>query len=136
MTASPVGIRNNNPLNLRKTQDRWVGLRGSSKGFCVFSAPEYGIRAATIVLYNDWLNKKKSVWQLIAEWAPPSENPTMAYALFVALKMKIGIYDVIQSFDAKAMDLIKAMIKFENGTQPYSDAVIRRGIELGLKRKI
>ena len=44
----PRGIRNNNPLNIRRTaKDQWQGLRAqqTDSAFCQFERLEYGWRA-------------------------------------------------------------------------------------------
>ena len=54
MSAIPRGIRNNNPGNIRWSNDQWKGLipkdQASDKAFCVFRSPEYGIRAMARIL--------------------------------------------------------------------------------------
>ena len=47
----PRGIRNNNPLNIRRTaKDQWKGLRAqqTDASFCQFESLEYGWRAMAI----------------------------------------------------------------------------------------
>ena len=49
----PRGIRNNNPLNIRRTaKDQWKGLRAqqTDASFCQFERMEYGWRAAFYLL--------------------------------------------------------------------------------------
>ena len=44
----PRAIRNNNPLNIRRSKDKWKGLRAqqTDAAFCQFESMEYGWRAA------------------------------------------------------------------------------------------
>jgi len=44
----PRGIRNNNPLNIRRGKDQWQGLRAqqTDTSFCQFESLEYGWRVA------------------------------------------------------------------------------------------
>ncbi len=84
------GLRNNNPLNIRKVPGtRWQGevlpLRGSGEGagdksFVQFESLEWGIRAAFCIL-DTYRRKYKAVCveDIIARWAPPSENATSEY---------------------------------------------------------
>ena len=46
------GIRNDNPLNIRRTKDRWTGMRErqTDKTFVQFTARVYGYRAAFVLL--------------------------------------------------------------------------------------
>ena len=45
---TPRGIRNNNPLNIRRGASQWQGLkrRQTDKDFCQFVTVAYGYRAA------------------------------------------------------------------------------------------
>ena len=70
------GIRNNNPGNIR-WGSAWQGLKvdgkEQDKDFCVFIAPEYGIRAMCKILLNySRLYKINTVAGIIHRWAPPS----------------------------------------------------------------
>ncbi len=48
----PRGIRNNNPLNIRRSKDKWQGLRAlqTDTAFCQFETMAYGWRAAFVLL--------------------------------------------------------------------------------------
>lgn len=93
MMQQPRGIRNNNPLNIRRTQSKWLGEVDSIKGqrdtaFCQFSSLVYGYRAAGKLLQT--YQKKYKLYvlsQIIGRWAPPCENDTRAYATIVAQQM-------------------------------------------------
>ena len=43
---TPRGIRNCNPLNIRRSKDQWKGLaeRQQDAAFCQFKSLEYGLR--------------------------------------------------------------------------------------------
>mgnify|MGYP003533551919 FL=1 len=45
------GIRNNNPLNIRLSADKWQGMREeqTDKAFVQFKSMAYGYRAAWII---------------------------------------------------------------------------------------
>ena len=80
------GIRNNNPLNIRKGND-WKGERPEQKdkAFEEFTSMEYGIRAGFIILrkyitgYNGLTQKFNTIEKMISRWAPTVENNTSAY---------------------------------------------------------
>ena len=80
------GIRNNNPLNLRRTATKWKGQRPEQTDphFVQFTAMEWGIRAAFCLLgtYADKYGLR-SVEQIVSRWAPPSENNTESYIAHV-----------------------------------------------------
>lgn len=144
MATIPRGIRNNNPGNIRWSNDQWKGLipkdQASDKSFCVFRTPEYGIRAMTRILrrYTQYpgipnVGKPKidTIREIISRWAPPNENNTEAYIQSVAKNVGVAANSPIDVFDSAIMlKLLKAIIAHENGQQPYTDAQILAGINL------
>ena len=129
------GIRNNNPGNIR-WKDKWRGLkkdgREQDEDFCVFVAPEYGIRAMCKTLLNySKLHKINTVAGIIHRWAPPSENNTVSYINHVSKELGVDADETIDVSNKNVMlKLIKAIIKHENGINPYSDEVIKKGMNL------
>lgn len=86
----PRGLRNNNPLNIRRSTDKWIGLRPTQqdKGFFQFVDLAYGYRAAGKLLQNyQRLHKLYNLNGLIARWAPAKENNTKAYVARVAREL-------------------------------------------------
>ena len=80
----PRGIRNNNPLNIRRTaKDQWKGLRAQQKdaSFCQFESLDYGWRAAFYLLTRTYYHKYRlyTIRMIISKWAPPQENLTSTY---------------------------------------------------------
>ena len=78
------GIRNNNPLNIRRTaKDQWKGLRGqqTDTAFCQFETMEWGWRAAFRLLTRTYYRKYglRTIRDIVSRWAPSSENDTRAY---------------------------------------------------------
>lgn len=130
MSNLPRGIRNNNPLNIRKSNTQWVGERPYLDGvqmdgqFCQFIEMKYGWRAA-FKLLRKYINSYKcnTVRKIISRWAPASENNTENYIQWVA--QRIGAYaDEIIGYSEPAIILIAAaMCEMENGVQysPFSD---------------
>lgn len=91
------GIRNNNPLNIRRSTDRWEGASEvqTDKAFVQFKSMAYGYRAAWKTLqsyYNRFCLQSKpfTVRQIISRWAPPSENDTERYIHFVLKASGLG----------------------------------------------
>ena len=79
----PRGIRNNNPLNIRRSKDQWKGLADAQtdRAFCQFKSLEYGWRAAFYLLTRTYYHKYRlyTIRTIIRRWAPPGENNTEAY---------------------------------------------------------
>lgn len=129
------GIRNNNPGNIR-WGDEWKGLvpegQRTDKSFCQFKAPEFGIRAMIIILRN-YQSKYglKTITGIIKRWAPPNENDTQAYIRSVAQATGTEADKPIDLTDSrKLFPLLQAIIKHENGTQPYEYDVFIRALDL------
>ena len=139
MSDLPRGIRLHNPGNIRKG-DRWKGLDTPSDdgSFCRFKSAPYGIRALAVVLetYQDRRlaadgSAIDTVREVVERWAPPVENDTESYIHSVrqATGFKPGQHIDVHDFDT-AMALCKAIIRHENGSQPYSDAELAKGLHL------
>lgn len=129
------GIRNNNPGNIR-WGDEWKGLvpqvQRTDKSFCQFISPEYGIRAMIIILRN-YQSKYglKTITGIVKRWAPPNENDTQAYIRNVAQATGTDADKPIDLTDSrKLIPLLQAIIKHENGSQPYEFAVFIRALDL------
>lgn len=99
----PRGIRNNNPLNIRKSETAWLGkVRNNTDGaFEQFTTIEHGLRAAflnirTIIRRRANQNLTTNVKQLVHIWAPADDgNNEIAYAATVAAKTGIQPLDII-----------------------------------------
>ncbi len=130
----PRGIRNHNPGNIRRNGDPWQGLaeRQGDVEFFTFKDPIYGIRALarTLIAYQD-KHGLRSIRQIISRWAPPVENNTNAYVRAVAANTGL---DADQPLDMHRFDhllpLAKAIIRHENGQQPYTDTQLTKALVL------
>jgi len=84
----PRGIRNNNPLNIRKSADKWQGLSTlqEDREFFQFVSMEYGWRAAFVILCRTYYGKYglKTIRDIVSRWAPAKENNTEAYIRHVS----------------------------------------------------
>jgi hypothetical protein len=128
------GLKNRNPGNLRNNPSFvWSGQVGiDSKGFVVFDNDADGIRAMVIDLHTDFVrDQQTSLTTLIREYAPPGDgNNTRAYIAFVAKETGLDPVAPITSFDRPlAAALARAIIRMEQGIQPYDDATIRAGVD-------
>ena len=130
----PRGLRNNNPLNIRRGKDQWQGLRAqqTDASFCQFESLEYGWRAAFYLLTRTYYHKYRlyTIRKIISKWAPPNENLTETYIQNVcrltgiAPDEPIGIpSDQPQRWMAVGM----AMAIQENGTQSLDYFAMLRG---------
>lgn len=124
------GLRNNNPLNIRHSNDKWQGTATTQTdaAFVQFRSMPYGYRAAWKTLdsyYVRFRNERKpyTVRTIISRWAPPSENDTEAYIRAVVRLSGLGgnetitrpcIFRAFGRLDITAR-LIAAMTCVENG---------------------
>ncbi len=113
------GLRNNNPLNIRRNGTRWKGLADEQKdeAFFTFTAPSWGYRAAFITLANyKRLHGLDTLAEWITRWAPPVENDTQNYIAFVAKKSGVAADAPVESADKSVMcAIVAAMSQMENG---------------------
>lgn len=112
------GERNNNPLNIRRTTDKWLGMSQyqNDSDFIKFDSLEYGIRAA-LKLIRRYVQhfSCNSIRKIIYRWAPPCENDTKSYILYVAQKAEILESENIKFNDReKICKIIKAMAQIES----------------------
>ncbi len=119
------GIRNNNPGNLRVAPNA-VGNDGA---FAVFDKPDDGLAAMSrqLQLYGDRGNN--TPYGIIHTYAPSSENNTQAYINAVTGETGFGAHEQLDLSDPATLKrMMAAMIRHENGSQPYSEKDIDSGI--------
>lgn len=141
---SARGIRNNNPGNINFDQaqfdrDKWLGEVGledhPQARFTTFEAPIYGIRAVgKILLTYQRRYGLKTVREIVTRWAPPVENDTGSYVDFVAGCMSVDPDEDIDlpTRAAEFTALTAAIIRMENGQEPYTREEIADALTLAL----
>jgi hypothetical protein len=117
----PRGLRNNNPGNIRHSNQSWVGMadKQTDKEFVTFRTMAYGYRALikTLRTYRI-LHGCTNVKQMITRWAPPTENDTAAYIRAVCLDMQVPeSYPVSENDRAALVQLAAAISHHENGIE-------------------
>lgn len=132
---APRGVRNNNPGNIERSARVWDGeVAGNDPRFATFETPEAGIRALAknLIAYND-KHGLNTVEGIINRWAPPGENKTSSYAQAVAKELGVKPGDVLNVRDPETLTrLTSAIIRHENGAQPYPAETLRAGVELAI----
>ncbi|MFS7187947.1 hypothetical protein AB6848_21000 [Serratia proteamaculans] len=120
-----LGLRNNNPGNLRAAPN----ATGKNGGFSTFSSSQDGLAALSrqLQLYGDRGNNTLN--GIIHTYAPRSENKTQAYIDAVSKQTGFNPSDRINLHSPEVLEkLIPAIIKHENGAQPYTRDEISKGI--------
>ena len=136
----PRGIRNNNPLNIRRSGDKWQGLKAQQEDreFFQFSEMKWGWRAAFVILCKTYYGKYKlkTIRALITRWAPPKENNTEAYIRRVTDRIGIGPDRELgspQEHPAQWMMIAMAMAIVECGTAQLDYLSMLKGWEMAAR---
>lgn len=133
----PRGIRNNNPLNIRKGNN-WKGevSRSTDGEFEQFVSMQWGIRAGFKILknymtgYGGRVKALTNIHDIIHRWAPPSENNCRAYIDSVCRFSGLHEFERLQFSDRnKMLALVDGMIRVECG-QPVSLDIIASAYDL------
>lgn len=115
----PRGIRNNNPLNIRKGS-QWQGMskEQNDPSFVQFISMQYGIRAAFKLMRNHISGfggtrpQRNTISKLISVWAPPTENATTKYIDFVCQAVGLQASHIIDPNDSTLMIKIARAMAF------------------------
>ncbi|MCM1151259.1 MAG: structural protein P5 [Alistipes sp.] len=113
------GLSNCNPGNIRRSAVRYKGEVQPSRDpeFKQFRSLAWGYRAIFVLLDTYRVRHGlHTVAQMIARWAPPSENRTQAYIRAVARYTGIAPDEPIDTRDRRTMVPVAAAIsQVENG---------------------
>lgn len=132
------GVRNNNPLNIRKGNN-WQGEHPTKTDtyFEVFARPEYGFRAAFRIMRNGFKANppRNTIRDIISRWAPPQDNnDTEKYIQFVSHSIDKSQEEVLTYEDETTMcKLAQAMAVMESAKM-YDMEIIKRGYQLERER--
>ena len=124
------GLRNKNPGNIEyNAANNWLGQIGSDGRYAVFVDMKYGVRAIGKVI-NTYRAKYglNTIRGIVSRWAPPAENLTFAYIASVAQYVEKGADEPLT--DADMVPLVAAIIRHENGVQPFEHDYIAGALRL------
>ncbi len=116
----PRGLRNSNPLNIRRTTDLWQGLarEQTDPAFYRFTSCAWGYRAAFVVLRTYCVSRGANTPRTIIErWAPAADgnNPDL-YLAHVAKRSGLEPDSPLNPYNrAHMVPLVAAMSEVENG---------------------
>lgn len=131
------GGRNNNPGNLRISDNIWDGQIGDDGEFVQFASPEHGVRALgkNLITYR---NKGfVTVNQIINRWAPKKDgNKTEEYVAFVSQRMGVDPNVPIDVTNIDTLKSITTAIMAQEGKHSVTDDQVNTGLQaaLGLTR--
>ena len=124
-----IGFRNHNPGNLRSASNS----TGTNGGFATFANDDDGLSAMArqLMLYGDRGNN--TLESVIHTYAPRSENDTLAYIDSVSGSTGYTAQERVNLHDPETLkSVMAAMIKHENGAQPYSDEELGNAIQTAI----
>lgn len=131
----PIGVRNNNPGNLRDDGSPWIGRTGVSGGFLTFRTPEHGMRALAIDLLTGYGRGENTLTAIFRQYAPSSENDTAAYIRAVAQRMGVRADQALNLRDEGVLSsLMGAIVRHENGGDFFPLSMILGGARAALQR--
>ena len=130
------GIRNNNPGNIRLSNDPWQGLAEvqNDKEFFQFKSMSYGIRAIarTLITYQDKYGIH-TIKDFVARYAPEKENDTANYKSCVCGISGFSEEKILNFHQYEDLEpVIRGILFIENGASNYS-SFKQNDIDRGLK---
>ncbi|HRP76907.1 MAG TPA: hypothetical protein PKZ27_14995 [Rhodocyclaceae bacterium] len=125
----PRGVRSNNPGNIERNADRWIGMSADQSAdprFVVFDSPDYGLRALMRLLINyQERHGLRTIREIINRWAPPvgrdqnDREYTQNTTGYIDHVSRLTGYDPDESLDLLDRDVITslamAIVRHENG---------------------
>lgn len=126
------GFRNKNPGNIKYfAGNQWHGQTGQDDdGFAIFSNAMDGIDAIGEIIDSKKRRGLITVSQIIADYAPHTENDTAAYIANVLKWTGWGANHVPVREEGDYVSLVRAIIRMENSVVPYTDAYITESLAL------
>ena len=131
---APLGLRNNNPGNIRDVGIGWEGKIGSNKEFVVFDDVAWGIRAMMINFHTSiTIHGNDTLYKYITQYAPPIENDTAKYIQIVSQKTGIAPNEKIHFNLEKLKFILYAQFDVEIGPK-YSALITNEDVIQGFSR--
>ena len=120
------GLRNNNPLNIRKSGEPFAGeVPSSDPAFKQFLSMAYGYRAAFVILGTYLGRGLNTIEKIVKTWAPPTENNTESYINNVVLRSKVPRSKVLTNMSGNDyIAVVAAMSWSENGVPAVMNDVV------------
>jgi len=145
---TPLGVRINNPMDLREINPPipWQGRsidQSAGQGYTVFDTPADGIRAGTKNLLTqaqrlENAGRDATVAAIIEVYAPPFENPVTAsgdYQRNVAAALGLSVDEVPDLTDPGTLSaMVGAIIVQEVGQSAYNQYLANGDIAAALSR--
>ncbi|MGJ7326290.1 hypothetical protein [Morganella morganii] len=128
------GVRNNNPGNIRKSKNVWVGQTGNDGAFVTFATPAHGIRATGRNLLSYARQGYVTPEQIITRWAPPEDdNDTEGYIKFVSEYLNVPRDTRLDLTDLNTLTRLSMAIMIKENGQSEFDKIAGDDISNGIQ---
>lgn len=117
-----------NPMGLVRDNVAWLGLADEQPDptLCAFVDDFHGLRAGMLnFLTMEPLHGATTIEECITRASPPPANPTAQYITNVCTWCEVQPATPIRSV---LLPFFKAVIRQENGSQPFSDAQLGQAL--------
>lgn len=135
--TQPRSLRNNNPLNIRKNSDNFLGeiIPSTDPAFKQFTSMMYGYRAGFVVLGTYLKRGVNTIDKIIKSWAPPQDhNNTEGYICSVAARSGVGRFKLLtQNSGNDYIQIVAAMSMVESGIPIVNMQEIVQGFAMQTK---
>lgn len=123
---APLGVRNNNPGNLRQ----WGDAPRDARGYAIFPTMEAGLSAAVRNLVTQQqAHGLNTIRGIVSKWAPPSENNTAAYIADVSKRTGLAADQQLNLQDPKVVaPLISGIVRHEGNSAGVTDEMINKAV--------
>ena len=110
-------IKRNNPGNIEKGKNKWIGeIESDGSRFATFKNLVFGYRAMIKLIQTYISRGNNTISKIIPIYAPPSENPTENYIQFVTSASGIPRNEPLEKSDLERIGkIVLAMSVFEHG---------------------
>ena len=113
------GIKNNNPMNLRRNSRRWMGMRQhqGDPTFVQFTQRKYGYQAGIVQICQYIGKGKDTIGKICAKWAPSADaNNTQSYIDYVSRSSGIAANHVLEAEDRYSLvEIVMSIVHIECG---------------------
>lgn len=128
------GIRNNNPGNIIKSKDVWVGQTGNDGSFVTFSTPAHGVRATGKNLLSYARQGYVTPEQIITRWAPPEDdNDTEGYIKFVSDYLNVPRDTELDLTDLNTLTRLSMAVMLQENGQGEVNKISKEDISSGIQ---
>ncbi|WP_219495556.1 hypothetical protein [Proteus terrae] len=125
--------RNNNPGNIRVSDNKWEGQIGDDGEFVRFATPEHGVRALGKNLLTYRNNGIVTINQIISRYAPEKDgNKTDKYIAFVSDKLGVDPNIPIDVSNIETLKNITTAIMQMEGKHSVTDDQVNTGLQAAL----